>query len=320
MNALDVRGLTTEFRVHGRWLRAVDGVSFSVKQGEILGLVGESGCGKSTAAQSIMRLLPPNARIVGGEVWLDGEETMGKDEIAMTRQRGSGMALMFQDPMTSLDPVFSVGEQLVETLEEHLDMTRAQALERAVDLMRQVGISEPRRRLNAYPHELSGGMRQRVALAIAVSCQPRVLIADEPTTALDVTIQAQILRLIRGLAKGAQQTGVVLITHDLGVVAQTCDRVAVMYAGAIVEMADTFSLFAHPSHPYTQALLGSVVALGASRGQLPTIEGAVPDLPALPGGCRFHPRCPRAKPVCSQRPPDRVELPHGGEVACVLYS
>ena len=319
MSVLVVRNLTTEFRTHGRFLRAVDGVSFQLEPGQILGLVGESGCGKSTTAYTIMRLLARNARIAGGEIWLDGEEILGKDEDEMPRIRGSGVAMIFQDPMTSLDPVFTVGEQLAETVREHLDLTGTQALERAAELFQEVGIPEPERRLRAYPHELSGGMRQRVALAIAISCHPRVLIADEPTTALDVTIQAQILRLIKRLVTQEQQTGIILITHDLGIVAQTCNRVAVMYAGKIVEMADTFALFGQPAHPYTQALLGSLLALGAERGKLPTIEGTVPDLADLPSGCRFHPRCGHARPICSQRLPRMVKLPNGGEVACVLY-
>jgi oligopeptide/dipeptide ABC transporter ATP-binding protein len=336
MSLLTVQGLTTEFQSDGRWLRAVDGVTFELQPGEILGLVGESGCGKSTTAYSIMRLLPRNARTLAGKVWLDGEELLSKDEDEMRRLRGSRLAMIFQDPMTSLDPVFTVGEQLVETVQEHLGLTHAQAWERAMELFRQVGIPAPAERLRAYPHQFSGGMRQRIALAIAISCHPRVLIADEPTTALDVTIQAQILHLIKRLLVQEQGTAVLLITHDLGIVAQVCDRVAVMYAGEIVEVADTVSLFSEPRHPYTQALLSSLPGRGsiepalssskgsprrgAVRGQLATIEGTVPDLANLPAGCHFHPRCRHARPICSQQPPPRVKLPHEREVACVLYT
>lgn len=319
MSVLTVRDLTTEFKAQGQWLRAVDGVSLQLEPGEILGLVGESGCGKSTAAYTMMRLLPDNARIVSGQVWLEEEDLLAKSVDDMRRVRGSRMAMMFQDPMTSLDPFFTVGAQLTETMREHLDVTPQEARARAAEFFRLVGIPAPQERLESYPHQLSGGMRQRVAIAIAVSCSPRVFIADEPTTALDVTIQAQILALIKRLVAQEQRTGVILITHDLGIVAQTCDRVAVMYAGEIVEVTDTFSLYGQPSHPYTRALLASVSGRGAGRGQLPTIEGMVPDLRDLPRGCHFHPRCPQARAVCSEQRPLKVNLPHGGEVACVLY-
>jgi oligopeptide/dipeptide ABC transporter ATP-binding protein len=265
------------------------------------------------------KLLPNNARILSGEVWLDQEELLGRADEDMQQVRGSRISMMFQDPMTSLDPAFTVGDQVVETLREHTDLGRAEAAGRASELFHQVGIPAPQQRLGAYPHQMSGGMRQRVALAIAICCHPRVFIADEPTTAVDVTIQAQILRLIKDLVEHERGMGVLLITHDLGIVAQTCDRIAVMYAGQIVELADTFSLFGEPRHPYTQALLESAVGRGAGRGKLPTIEGAVPDLRNLPTGCHFHPRCERATAVCSKESPPRVSLPDGGEVACVLY-
>jgi oligopeptide/dipeptide ABC transporter ATP-binding protein len=228
--------------------------------------------------------------------------------------------MIFQDPMTSLDPVFTVGEQLVETVQEHLGLTRPQAWNRALELFRQVGIPAPRERLRAYPHQFSGGMRQRIALAIAISCNPQVLIADEPTTALDVTIQAQILSLIKRLLVQAQGTGVLLITHDLGIVAQVCDRVAVMYAGEIVEVGDTFSIFGQPLHPYTQALLGSLPSRQVSRGRLATIKGSVPNLADLPGGCHFHPRCPQARDICAKQAPPRVTLAQEREVVCVLHA
>jgi oligopeptide/dipeptide ABC transporter ATP-binding protein len=318
MTSLIVRNLTTEFRSQDRWLRVVDGASFHLNGGEILGLVGESGCGKSTTALSLVRLLPKNGRIVSGELHLDGVDLMKVSEDEMRRLRGSHLSMMFQDPMTSLDPAFTVGDQVAETIREHMDLGKAEAIEKTVELFRLVGIPAPRERIGSYPHQLSGGMRQRVGLAIAISCHPQVFIADEPTTAVDVTIQAQILRLIKKHVVSEQQAGVILITHDLGIVAQTCDRVAVMYAGNIVEIADTVSLFSKPLHPYTQALLASVLTRGVSRGKLPTIEGSVPDLSDLPPGCPFHPRCPHAMSVCSSETAPRVDL-NGGEVACFLY-
>lgn len=319
MSTLRVRGLQTEFRTNGRWHRAVDGVSFELEPGKILGLVGESGCGKSTTAFSMMRLLPDNARIAGGEIWLGDEELLRKSERAMRRIRGSRIAMIFQDPMTSLDPVFTVGDQLIETLQAHLGVGRAQARQRAIELFRQVGIPAAADRLGAYPHQFSGGMRQRIALAIAISCHPQVLIADEPTTALDVTIQAQMLKLIKHLLVREHGTAVLLITHDLGVVAQVCDQVAVMYAGEIVEMADTTSLFTEPLHPYTKALLRSLPGQHVARGKLTAIEGNVPSLLDLPGGCRFHPRCPQAMTVCSNVPAPEVSVEQARTVRCVLY-
>jgi peptide/nickel transport system ATP-binding protein len=227
--------------------------------------------------------------------------------------------MIFQDPLTSLDPAFTVGDQLMETVHEHLGLSRSQARQRALELFRQVGIPAPEERLRAYPHQFSGGMRQRIALAIAISCNPQVLIADEPTTALDVTIQAQILSLIKRLLVQTRQAGVLLITHDLGIVAQVCDRVAVMYAGELVEVGDVFSIFGQPLHPYTQALLGSLPSHQVRRGQLATIQGRVPGLADQPQGCRFHPRCAYARDICAQQPPARRQLSPQQEVACVLY-
>jgi peptide/nickel transport system ATP-binding protein len=319
MSLLEVSHLVTEFKTSGRWLQAVSGVSFQLQPGEILGLVGESGCGKSTTAYSIMRLLPPNARIAQGEIRLNGTELVGKSEDELRNIRGSRLSMIFQDPMTSLDPVFTVGDQLIETVQEHLDLNQSEARHRALELFQQVGIPAPEERLNAYPHQFSGGMRQRIALAIAISCHPQVLIADEPTTALDVTIQAQILRLIKKLLVQKRDTGVLLITHDLGVVAQICDRVAVMYAGEIVEMGDVLSVFSDPHHPYTQALLNSLPSREIARGQLVSIQGRVPNLANQPTGCRFHPRCSHAKAICATQMPPRVQLSSKREVACVLY-
>ena len=319
MSLLSVEHLTTEFQSGGRWLEAVSDVSFDLRRGEILGLVGESGCGKSTIAYSVMRLLANNARISAGEVWLEDVNLLELSQDALQDLRGSRLSMIFQDPTTALDALFTVGHQVMETLQEHLGISAPQARKQALELLRQVGIPAPEQRLNAYPYQFSGGMSQRIALAIAISCHPQVLIADEPTTALDVTIQAQILRLIRRLLVEEQGTGVLLITHDLGVVAQVCDRVAVMYAGKIVEFGDVHSIFSNPLHPYTQALLNSLPSQGIARGQLENIEGRVPDLADRPTGCRFHPRCPHAKSICREATPPLQRVSEKQEVACVLY-
>ena len=319
MSLLSVRNLTTEFFSGGAWLEAVSDVSFDLRRGEILGLVGESGCGKSTVAYSVMRLLASNARISAGEVWLEDVNLTAVDEDALQDLRGSRLSMIFQDPMTALDSLFTVGHQVMETLQEHLDLNVIEAQERALALLRQVGIPAAEERLNAYPYQFSGGMSQRIALAIAISCHPQVLIADEPTTALDVTIQAQILHLIRRLLVKEHGAGVLLITHDLGVVAQVCDRVAVMYAGKIVESGDVASIFSKPLHPYTQALLKSLPSQGIARGALENIQGRVPGLADRPSGCCFHPRCSHALELCRQEEPHLRKTADGQEVACVLY-
>ena len=316
---LSVRHLTTEFHSDARWLEAVSDVSFELRRGEILGLVGESGCGKSTIAYSVMRLLASNARIRAGEVWLEDVNLTEADDVTLQGLRGNRLSMIFQDPMTALDSLFTVGHQVIETLQEHLDLNAAEAKERALGLLRQVGIPAAEERLHAYPYQFSGGMSQRIALAIAISCHPQVLIADEPTTALDVTIQAQILHLIRRLLVEEQGTGVLLITHDLGIVAQVCDRVAVMYAGKIVECGDVSSIFRNPLHPYTKALLNSLPSQGIARGQLENIQGRVPSLADRPNGCHFHPRCPRAKAICRETAPPLKPVSDRQEVACVLY-
>ena len=306
---LEVRDLRVSFGSDAR--PAVDGVSFDLDEGETLGLVGESGCGKSTTALALIRLLS-GAR-VEGQAWLGGRDLLALDEAVMRRMRGAEVAMIFQDPGTALHPLIRVGEQVAETLRAH-GHSAAAARERALALFRQVGISAPEQRLRAYPHELSGGMGQRVMIAAAIACGPRLLLADEPTTALDVTVQAQILELIREVAR-ASGTAVLLITHDLGVIAGQADRVAVMYAGVIVEEAPTARLFASPMHPYTQGLLGSVPALDAGWDEdLRTIPGHV-GTAALAEGCRFAPRCPRAVPVCRTVPP-LAEVALGHRAAC----
>jgi peptide/nickel transport system ATP-binding protein len=315
--ALRVDDLRTHFLTGGGIARAVDGVSYHVNRGETLGVVGESGCGKSVTALSVMRLVPdPPGRIVGGRVLLDGEDLLRLDEAAMRRVRGNRIGMIFQEPMTSLNPVLTIGRQIEEVLSLHQGLSRRQAAERTVEMLRLVHIPEPRRRAREYPHQLSGGMRQRVMIAIALACDPAVLIADEPTTALDVTIQAQVLDLMREV-QARTGTAIVLITHDLGVIAETADRVAVMYAGRKVEEAPVEALFDAPLHPYTRGLMASVVALDtpSGRGVLPEIPGMVPRLTELPDGCRFAPRCSLAVPRCAQEPP-LTEYASGHTAAC----
>jgi oligopeptide/dipeptide ABC transporter ATP-binding protein len=287
---LDVRNLRTSFRTRDGTVRAVTGVNFTVKHGEILGLVGESGCGKSVTALSILGLNAQGAKVEGGPILFDGKDLLTMPADDLRKLRGDRVAMIFQQPTSSLNPVMNVGTQLAEVLEIHRNMTAKASRERVLELFRMVGIPDPKRRIDAYPHEMSGGMAQRVMIAMALACEPELLIADEPTTALDVTIQAQILDLMRNLQKETG-TAIVLITHDLGVVAEMCDRVAVMYAGEIVEQADVKTLFADPKHPYTTGLIGSVPVPGVIKDELDTIQGNVPNLIALPPGCRFAPRC-----------------------------
>ena len=316
-NILEVRNLTTSLNTERGRLTAVQGVSFHVEKGEILGLVGESGCGKSVTSQSIMRLYDEKRTAkYSGEILLDGENLLALPERDMRRIRGSRIAMVFQDSLSSLNPVFTCGEQIMESMRIHRGFTRAEARREAVDMLRLVGIPDPEKRFSQYPHELSGGMRQRVMIACALSCRPELLIADEPTTALDVTIQAQIMVLIVELNRKLNM-GVILITHDLAVVAETCRRVAVMYLGQIVEEADVQSLFEHPSHPYTRGLLKSIPTVsGGRREELNIIEGTVPLLSQIPRGCRFRPRCPYAAPACAETMPELNVLPSGQKVRC----
>ena len=305
---LDVKNLQTVFFTNSGLFRAVDDVSFHVRRGETLAIVGESGCGKSVSALSIMRLVPdPPGRIVGGSVTLEGTDLLGIDEAAMRKIRGNRMSMIFQEPMTSLNPVMRIGDQITEVVRLHQDMTAKEAWTKAVEMLRLVRIPEPERRAHEYPHQLSGGMRQRAMIAMALACRPVLLIADEPTTALDVTIQAQILALIVDLQK-TLGTGLILITHDLGVVAQTAQRVIVMYAGKKVEEATVEALFENPRHPYTRGLMASmpaVISLGAKEEvRLTEIPGMVPSLTNLPPGCAFAPRCQFAIDRCrAEYPP-----------------
>ncbi|MGH7311538.1 MAG: ABC transporter ATP-binding protein [Candidatus Rokuibacteriota bacterium] len=308
---LEVRDLRTWFFTRWGVVKAVDGVSFTVREGETLGIVGESGCGKSMTALSILRLVPrPAGRIVGGEVLLEGEDLLGKSEREMRRIRGSRVSMILQDPMSSLNPVFTIGDQVAEALRIHQRLDGPGLWATARDMLRRVRIPSPELRLRAYPHQLSGGMRQRVVGAIALSCRPRVLIADEPTTSLDVTIQAQYLRLLKELQQ-EMRLALVFITHDFGIVAKVCDRVAVMYAGRIVETAEVREIFNRPRHPYTQALLASVPPLESRVERLASIEGQPPPLHALPPGCPFVPRCSHARAVCRQEYPPAVEVGNG---------
>jgi peptide/nickel transport system ATP-binding protein len=307
MAVLEVRELRTEFRTEDGSFPAVDGVSFDVEAGKTLAIVGESGCGKSVTALSIMGLVPnPPGRITGGSIRFDGRELVGASRRELLDLRGNGMAMIFQEPMSSLNPAYTIGEQIVEVLLRHLPITRAQAKERAIEVLRQVRIPAPEQRFHEYPHKLSGGMRQRAMIAMALACRPRLLIADEPTTALDVTIQAQILELMRSL-QGETGTAVILITHDLGVVAEVADEVAVMYAGRIVERAPASVLFDEPQHPYTVGLLGSIPRLDVPQERLASIEGQVPSPLRRPSGCSFADRCPFAVAQCrAQVPPLRA--------------
>src|SRR5438552_753498 len=319
---LEVKGLRTSFHTRDGIVRAVDGIDFDVRRGEIMGLVGESGCGKSVTSLSIMRLIARPGRIEAGEIMFDGRDLLKLRDDEMRRLRGDRISMIFQQPTSSLNPVWDVGRQIAEVLELHRQMKGKAARARALDLLRIVGIPDPERRLRAYPHEMSGGMAQRVMTAMALACEPELLIADEPTTALDVTIQAQILDLIRKLREETG-TAVILITHDLGVVAEMCDRVAVMYAGEIVEQTDVGQLFRDPRHPYTRGLIGSIPVPGVVDHDLAVIPGNVPNLIDLPSGCRFPPRClTRLEEDVTLAPDHHPELrsvESGHDVPCWLW-
>ncbi len=318
---LEVRDLATWFKTDDGIVKAVDGVSFALNGGETLGLVGESGCGKSVTNLSIMRLVPqPPGRIVRGSVLFQGQDVLSLSEETLRGIRGNRISMIFQDPMTSLNPFLRVSTQLVETIMLHQGLTRPDALEAAVGMLKRVGIPAPERRIRGYPHQFSGGMRQRVMIAMALSCNPRLLIADEPTTALDVTIQAQILELIKKLS-AETATAVILITHDLGVVAGMADSVCVMYAGRIVERGETQELFADPRHPYTKGLLRSIPRVDASgRQRLHSIKGQPPNLIDMPDCCPFYPRCDSAMDVCRHRYPPETRFSATRAAHCWLHS
>ena len=316
---LDIRGLTTSFATAEGVAQAVDTASLTLEQGETLALVGESGCGKSVLGLSVLGLVPdPPGRVTAGQALFDGRDLLALSERELQDIRGRRIAMIFQEPMTSLNPVLRIGEQIAETLRRHFGASRAEAAERAVQALARVGIPDPAAHARSYPHQLSGGMRQRVMIAMAISCSPEVIIADEPTTALDVTIQAQILELLMELREQAGSSGL-LITHDLGVVARISRRVAVMYAGRIVEEGPVRGLFREPLHPYTRGLLGSLPVPGR-RGGLTPIPGIVPSIYHLPTGCRFHPRCPDAMDICRATEPEHLDLGDGRRVRCWLHA
>lgn len=320
---LEVKGLKTYFFTEDGVVKAVDGVDFYVMQGEVLGLVGESGCGKSVTSFSIMRLVGVPGKIIEGEIFFAGKDILHLPESEMTAMRGNRMSMIFQQPQSSLNPVFSVGDQVAEVLQIHQGMNKEQSWARSVELLSMVGIPDPARKAKAYPHEMSGGQAQRVMIAMALALSPELLIADEPTTALDVTIQAQILDLMKGM-RTKLGTAVILITHDLGVIAEMADRVAVMYAGRVVEQAEVGALFEHPLHPYTQGLIGSIPILGQVTEKLDVIPGSVPNLVNLPAGCRFAPRCRLREQyglkICNQIEPDLVDIQSNHMVRCWLYT
>jgi oligopeptide/dipeptide ABC transporter ATP-binding protein len=315
MALLDIQGLSTVFDTEAGTARAVDNLSLSLKKGSVLGVVGESGCGKSITSLSVLRLVPPPGRIVAGKIVFDGQDLLSLSESKMQEIRGDRIALIPQDPMTSLNPVYTIGEQIVEAIELHQNVSKKEARKRAIEVLDQVRIPEAKNRIDDYPHQFSGGMRQRVMIAMALSCKPDLLIADEPTTALDVTVQAQILDLMRTIQK-EEGMSILLITHDLGVVAEMCDDVAIMYAGSIVEYAPVVELFKRPKHPYTVGLLNSIPRPGSTR--LTPIDGQPPSLINLPDACRFAKRCPLVEPKCLSSFPALEEKLPGHTARCVV--
>ena len=312
---LELRGLTVDFATDDGVVHAVDGIDLALDRGRTLGLVGESGCGKSVTSLAIMGLLPPENSTVGGAVVFEGRDLLTLDAHLLRDLRGARLAMIFQEPMTSLNPSYTIGDQIIEAIQRHQALDKAAARARAIEVLKLVRIPSPEKRIDDYPHKLSGGMRQRAMIAMALACGPQLLIADEPTTALDVTIQAQILDLMRGLRHDTG-TAIILITHDLGVVAEMADDVAVMYAGQIVERAAVRDLFARPEHPYTVGLLGSIPRLDEKRERLPSIEGRMPDMTRPPPGCRFAARCPFVEPECIAAPPVLVEVAPGHLSRC----
>jgi len=318
-NILEVKNLCTSFFTEEGEVKAVNGVSFSVPSGRTLGIVGESGSGKSITSLSILRLIQSPGKIKSGEILFDGKDLLQLSEKDMRKIRGNEISMIFQEPMTSLNPVFTIGEQISEVYQIHRNLSKREAKEKSIEMLKLVGIPSPEKRIDQYPHELSGGMRQRVMIAMALACNPKLLIADEPTTALDVTIQAQILRLIKELQEKLHMS-VIFITHDLGVVAETCDYVAVMYCGKVVEFADVKTLFKNPQHPYTVGLLNSLPRHDIDQEELIAIKGNVPSPFEMPKGCAFAPRCPHASAICHTKEPELVPHLENNEIRCWIYS
>ena len=318
-NILEVKNLCTSFFTEEGEVKAVNGVSFSVPSGRTLGIVGESGSGKSITSLSILRLIQSPGKIKSGEILFDGKDLLQLSEKDMRKIRGNEISMIFQEPMTSLNPVFTIGEQISEVYQIHRNLSKREAKEKSIEMLKLVGIPSPEKRNDQYPHELSGGMRQRVMIAMALACNPKLLIADEPTTALDVTIQAQILRLIKELQEKLHMS-VIFITHDLGVVAETCDYVAVMYCGKVVEFADVKTLFKNPQHPYTVGLLNSLPRHDIDQEELIAIKGNVPSPFEMPNGCAFAPRCPHASAICHTKEPELVPHLENNEIRCWIYS
>ncbi len=314
---LSVRDLVVEFPTRHGMLTAVDRISFDIRKGEVLGVVGESGAGKSLTGAAIIGLLEPPGRIGGGEIIFDGQRIDNLDEEQIRNVRGKRIAMIFQDPLTSLNPLYRIGEQLIETILTHLDMSRTDARKRAISLLDEVGIPAPETRIDAYPHQFSGGMRQRVVIALALAGEPDLVIADEPTTALDVSVQAQIIQLLKRLCR-ERGMAIMLITHDMGVIAETADRVAVLYAGRIAEVGTTRNLVHHPQHPYTFGLMASIPSLEKGADRLVQIPGSMPRLTAIPSGCAFHPRCSRNFDRCEREQPSEFET-ETSKVACWLF-
>ena len=316
---LKLKELETHFFIYEGVVKTLNKIDLTVYKGETLGIVGETGCGKSVTALSIMGLIPsPPGKIVGGKILLEGEDLLKKGKEEMRKIRGSKISMIFQNPTSSLNPVFTVGDQLMTVIRNHYNVSKKEAQKRAVKIFEQVGLPDPGRTLWKYPHELSGGMQQRIMIAIALSCEPTLLIADEPTTALDVTIQAQILNLMKNLKKELK-TSILLITHNLGVIAKVCDRVAIMYAGELVEEATIEKIFENPKHPYSKGLLGSIPKVD-QKGELETIRGGVCDLMNPPLGCRFYPRCPFSMKICQKEKPRRIKVEEDHFVSCYLYN
>jgi peptide/nickel transport system ATP-binding protein len=314
---LEIKDLTVRYKTDGGVVHAVNNLFLNIQRGEAVGLVGETGAGKTTTARAILRLIPnPPGKIEGGEILLNGEDLVAKTEVEMRKIRGNKVSMIFQDPMTSLNPVMQVVDQIAEVILLHEKISKKRALEKAVEMLEKVGIGAERAK--EYPHQFSGGMRQRVGIAISLACNPELLIADEPTTALDVTIQAQVLELMWGLKKDFN-TAMIMITHDLGIVADICDKVAIMYAGSVVEFAPKYELFRYPKHPYTVGLFGAIPDISNDDDVLKPIEGLMPDPTKLPTGCPFHPRCAKAKPECSQVEPGNVDIGDEHFVKCILF-